>query len=642
MKVFSIYIVLTFIAFSNVFAQDCPSNIDFESGSFNGWSCWTGSVAGIGNQNIITLTPSSTGVPNRHTMLSSIATRGQIDQFGGFPLPPPNGSNYYVMLGNSTGGAEAEAISYDFVIPANRPVFSLIYYYAVVFQDPSHQQFQQPRMKIEITNETDNTLISCSSFDYAPYGQDILPGFKESPIRLDNSPIWYKEWTPVTINLNNQAGKAIRLKFTTADCTFRRHFGYAYIDVNTDCSSEFNGASFCRDDPYVDILGPYGYQGYTWMDSTLTNVLGNGQTLRLTPPPADSTLYALQILPYDGYGCVDTLYTRLVGNLNTTAHAGRDTSICNGSSIQLGELPKYGVVYSWSPSLGLSDVGVSNPVANPSQQSTYILTTSSALGGCRDSDTITIGSILVDTASTLTGKNSFCADKGDSAILSVLNHTGAIQWYRDNNMINGATKNRYKATQSGNYYALLTTGSCSIKTSPFSILIDQPKKGLRYPTKEGVFNYPLQLSVRNFAATASWLPISFLDNPKSLTPIYKGNEDIDYIITLTAPSGCVTVDTQYVKTFAELKFYVPTAFTPNKDGLNDYIKPVAAGIKDIRMFRIYNRWGQLVFDLNSNARGWDGQLAGKPVESQVFIWIAEGIGIDNRFYSQKGTVTLIR
>jgi gliding motility-associated-like protein len=87
---------------------------------------------------------------------------------------------------------------------------------------------------------------------------------------------------------------------------------------------------------------------------------------------------------------------------------------------------------------------------------------------------------------------------------------------------------------------------------------------------------------------------------------------------------------------------VPTAFTPNNDGLNDYLKPIPVGIKDFKYFRIYNRWGQMIFELKSNKLGWDGKINGKIQSTQTVVWMAEGKGIDNRNYIQKGTCVLLR
>ena len=166
-------------AFFSAKAQDCPTNIDFETGTFDGWKCYIG-TAGDGNgQNSIQLFPSAGPVPGRHTMYSR-NTGGGVDEYGGFPINCPNGSGYSIKLGNNIAGTEAEGLSYEFTIPANKNIYSLIYHYAVVFQDPNHEIFQQPRLVIEITNVTDNTLIQCSSFTFIPYGT-LLPGFFESP-----------------------------------------------------------------------------------------------------------------------------------------------------------------------------------------------------------------------------------------------------------------------------------------------------------------------------------------------------------------------------------------------------------------------------------------------------------------------------
>src|SRR4029078_4798550 len=127
----------------------CPPNIDFESGTFDGWTCYTGYTAAVNNANEINLSPSGPLLGDRHTMFT--ANSGLRDQYGGFSVNCPNGSGHSIRLGNDRGGGEAEGISYEFSIPDARNVYSLMYYYAVVFQDPNHQEFQQPRMVVEIT-----------------------------------------------------------------------------------------------------------------------------------------------------------------------------------------------------------------------------------------------------------------------------------------------------------------------------------------------------------------------------------------------------------------------------------------------------------------------------------------------------------
>lgn len=622
-------------------AQVCPPNIDFETGTFTNWTCYAGSVSGIGGQNFINIYSTNGPVSNRHTLYSRLQNGNERDPYGNFPVVCPNGSGYSMRLGNDEAGGQAEGISYEFTIPPNQNNYSLIYHYAVVFQDPNHQIFQQPRLELEITNVTDNQVIHCSSFIFIPHGS-ILPGFFISPVQRDTTNIWCKDWSAVSINLNGNAGKTIRLFFKTADCTFIRHFGYAYIDVNTECSSEFVGDVYCPQDTAIQITAPWGYQNYTWYNNGFSQKLGSDQTLRFEPPPPLGTTVAVEVVPYNGYGCLDTLYTTMVDTLKVISQAGRDTLSCNREEVQIGLNPKPGFSYSWSPPEGLSNPAISNPVATPSATTHYVLTTRSQGGGCANNDTVLVVASIIDTTISVLGKEAFCVTSGDSAVLSI-QPAKSIQWYKDNLAIPGATRPTYKVIKSGVYKALLfNDDGCSIETSEKNITIEDPIPGIVYPVQYAIVEYPLQLTARDFGVKAEWAPTSYLDSSTTFTPLFNGAEDILYTVTIETKGGCVTIDTQMVKIAKELKVYVPTAFTPNNDGLNDYLKPIPMGFKELKYFRIYNRWGQFIFDIRSNPRGWDGTVGGKPQSSQVFVWIAEGIGVDNKVYKEKGTAVLIR
>lgn len=789
-------------------AQNCPDNIDFESGTFSGWTCYTGFVSAATGSNVITLSPSGP-IPDRHTMYSSIPGDG-LDHYGGFPINCPNGSGHSIRLGNNSGGGQAEGISYEFTIPRTADIYSLIYHYAVVFQDPTHLEFQQPRMEIEITNVTDNTIISCSSFTFFPNGS-LLPGFFVSPNPDDNTPVWCKDWSAVSINLDGNAGKTIRLFFKTADCTFQRHFGYAYIDVNSECSGEFVGATYCPGDTLIHVVAPYGYQNYTWYDNAFSQVLGTSQTLTLAPPPPAGTTIGVVLLPYNGYGCLDTLYAKLVDTLTVVAHAGLDGLSCNHTPLPIGSIPKLGFVYKWSPAAGLNNPDIANPLASPDTTTEYVITTTHDGGGCYDTDTVIVKAGVINNSLQLIGKATYCIGSGDSVILRV-SPTDSIQWVKDNVAITGANQTDYRATQAGLYYArLFSKSGCQLSTaiqqinissipvagfssntanqclvgnkfiftnsstnavgameynwdlgdgtvettrdvthsytkagsylvkmtvssnsvcqdsrefrvtiyqnavadftvnptcidlpvlainntvdtmgspvnylwdfgngqtstlrtppvqiytvagnytislsvnteqcpSPLNIVkhfavIDKPKKAINYSVQYAVIDYPLTLQARQFGATALWSPGLGLDTRTSYAPVFKGSADQLYTIEIKTASGCITVDTQVVKTVKHAEIYVPTAFTPNNDGLNDYLRPILIGIKEVRYFRIFNRWGQVLYEAKSDLPGWNGSVGGIAQSTQVVVWMVEGVGVDGNVYTRKGTCTLIR
>ena len=85
--------------FSSIAAQNCPPNIDFETGSFSGWTCYTGTTAAIGNSNSISIVNSGNPIYNRHTMYSSKSDA--VDYYGGFPVSCPNGSGHSMLLTQS-------------------------------------------------------------------------------------------------------------------------------------------------------------------------------------------------------------------------------------------------------------------------------------------------------------------------------------------------------------------------------------------------------------------------------------------------------------------------------------------------------------------------------------------------------------
>ncbi len=620
-------------------SQECPPNIDFETGTFDKWKCYIGSVAAVGGANVISLSEVNGSVPNQHTMYTS--GTGEVDYFGGFPVNCPNGSGHSIRLGNNFGGGQAEGISYEFTIPSGRNIYSLIYHYAVVFQDPNHEIYQQPRLEIEVTNVTDNQLLNCSSFTFIPFGQ-VLPGFFVSPNQQDTTNVWCKDWSAVSINLDNLAGKTIRLFFKTADCTFTRHFGYAYIDVNSECSSEFVGATYCPDDAFVNVTAPFGYQSYTWYNSSFTQQLGTSLSIMFNPPPPVGTTIAVEVVPYNGYGCLDTLYAQLIDTLTVRSYAGRDTLSCNQNQVPIGANAKPGLIYSWSPQAGLSDPNIANPRAGPSVKTTYVLTTSSLGGGCATTDTVVVDASVIDTAIRVLGKLEYCITSGDSTVFLVTPND-SIVWLKDNFPINGQHNIRYKPNQSGIYNALIYNNKgCQALTPSKTVVIETPRPGIMYPIEYAVVNYPHQLKARNFGVGYEWGPPTFLNSTTTMAPVFNGTTEKLYTIAIETAAGCVTVDTQLVKVFKEVKFYVPTGFTPNLDGLNDYLKPIPVGMKEVKYFRVYNRWGQLVFDLKNDPKGWDGKIGGKAQSTQVVVWMAEGIGINDQVYKQKGTCTLIR
>ena len=203
--IFQIFLILTFlISTRSAWSQAglCPPNLDFEFGDLTNWECRSGPLS-------VPITSWAVGQqPNRHTIITS--TTAGTDFYGGFPELCPNGSGYSVKLGNAQGGALGESISYTYTIPSTLTVFSMMFHYAVVLQDPNHSVSQQPRFRARITDLSTNQPIPCVTFDFTA-SQTALTGFVVSPVSPPNGVVIYKDWTPVTMNLSEYIGRTYNL-----------------------------------------------------------------------------------------------------------------------------------------------------------------------------------------------------------------------------------------------------------------------------------------------------------------------------------------------------------------------------------------------------------------------------------------------
>lgn len=358
----------------------CPANIDFEYGDFTNWTCYTGNVAAVNNTNVITVTPSPP-TANRHVIISN-TTPSAIDPYGLFPVNPPDGSAYAVKLGNDINGHQAERISYQVNVPANSTDASITYRYAVVFQDPGHPSYQQPRFTAKLLDVLTNTYLPCATYEYV--ATSTLPGFMTSPI---DDTIKYKPWSSVYVNLSHYAGRTLILEFTTADCTPGAHWGYAYVDVG-DCNIAASVQYNCNPSQAI-FTAPPGFQFYNWYSNSFSTLLGTGETLVLNSPPVPGTTIHVEVIPYSGFGCSDTLEVPYTVSF-PVANAGPDKAICPTTSTTIGSAAVSGFSYSWAPANFLSNPNIASPTANPPDTTTYIVTVSNNLSGCTSKDTVIV------------------------------------------------------------------------------------------------------------------------------------------------------------------------------------------------------------------------------------------------------------
>jgi gliding motility-associated-like protein len=118
--------------------------------------------------------------------------------------------------------------------------------------------------------------------------------------------------------------------------------------------------------------------------------------------------------------------------------------------------------------------------------------------------------------------------------------------------------------------------------------------------------------------------------------------DTSFYIQLLLGSCSAPVVKVNIKVVDKSYFAIPNAFTPNGDGINDKLSVKAIGSIELDYFRIYNQWGELVYETRRLNDGWNGIYKGNLQGTSVFIWIAKGKDITGNVITDKGSFILIR
>ena len=140
-----------------------------------------------------------------------------------------------------------------------------------------------------------------------------------------------------------------------------------------------------------------------------------------------------------------------------------------------------------------------------------------------------------------------------------------------------------------------------------------------------------------------WEPYQFMSDSTVTNPVVYPPYDYTYYLTVTDDStGCIAKDTVVVKVNCG-EIYVPNAFAPNSASTEtNRFGIINNDIVKLNYFRIYDRWGELVFETNKLNQSWDGTYNGEPSPVGVYVWIADAFCQSGKRISKQGNVSLLR
>ncbi len=342
----------------------------------------------------------------------------------------------------------------------------------------------------------------------------------------------------------------------------------------------------------------------------------------------------------DNFGCtaIDSITVRVVNEVTMNLIA--DTTICTGDTISL-PLTSDALRFEWTPESAVNDPTVMNPLTSPVIATNYRVT--GYIGNCSATRNISVRPVPYPQA-RVSADTSICF--GSNATLRA--EGGSIySWrpvvYLDNPQgpIVNVTLPQNDVTYIVSVYDTLGCPKPDLDTVKVEVLRVIADAGPRDTSV--VIGQPLLLDATG-GTVYSWTPSTYLSNSLIANPVSLPQDDIDYTLRVENSSGCFDTDTISVKLYLlEPGFYVPSAFTPDGDGNNDRFRPIALGLKSMEAFRVYNRWGQLVYSSrNLSDEGWDGKIKGALQESGTYVWYAEGVTYLNQKIEGKGSVILIR
>jgi gliding motility-associated-like protein len=328
----------------------------------------------------------------------------------------------------------------------------------------------------------------------------------------------------------------------------------------------------------------------------------------------DSGIYKITIK--DAGALIDTTNITVINIPASTISLGSDTLLCSGQVLTLlAHIPGNNVLYSWQD-------GSTNNTYLVSQAGKYWVT--AIANGCTSTDTIQVG---FDPAPVVNLGNDTTLCDGVSKLLDATNNNATYQWQ------DGSSNPTYLVEDAGLYSVTVNINECKASDSIRINYIPKPVFNL---SKDTFICKGQDIILAPLLNTS----VAYLWQDGSTEPSFDAKDSGTYILTVTNDCGSYTDSIAIYNGACEL--YMPSAFTPNQDGLNDIFGvkyPFA--VKQFNMV-IYNRWGAKIFEANNMNDGWDGTFEGKPQPVGNYVWLISYIDTDGNNKSAKGNVILIR
>ena len=356
--------------------------------------------------------------------------------------------------------------------------------------------------------------------------------------------------------------------------------------------------------------------------------------------------FTLRLIAGTVNGCFDTAYHTIVVKPSPFVTATPSLNLCRGSSAQLTASGT--ATYQWLPLSGLSCYTCSNPVASPLITTPYVVEGKNSFG-CADYDTVVV-TVIQPLKMNVSPPDSICIGGSTNLLVSGASSynwspaAGLNSTTISNPAASPAVTTTYRVVGYDGFNCFTDTAFVTVGVGQYPTVNLGPDlilpAGNLHPLTSTITNGPI--------AKWLWTPATNLTCSNCAVPVAEIKKNITYTVIATTPYGCSASDTINIKvTCSQDQVYIPNAFSPDGDGINDVLMVRASGIVTVKYFRIFNRWGELVFEktdfvANNPLYGWDGKVKGIAAGPDVFVYTCEALCENGSLFTYKGNVTIIK
>ncbi len=337
-------------------------------------------------------------------------------------------------------------------------------------------------------------------------------------------------------------------------------------------------------------------------------------------------------------------------------------TICSGGSSTLVPLTSNvaNTIYSWTASSlprvsgyttsGTDTIPVQTIISTGNAIDTVTYTITPTANGCRGPIIKYVITILPKPIATITVTPVRTCAPATINFTNTSKFANTWEWYLNGTLfssdsipptLNISTPNNYVFT-----LVAINSLGCGIDSMSKTVVVSNTTRpAMEYPRINAVKGLAVQLNAMGGGIAYAWSPSTGLDNPNIKNPTFLLNSNVDsiiYSVKIIDTTGCPITDRQVVWMFNKPGVHMPTAFTPNGDGINDLFIPVFSSNIRVKYLRIFDRWGKLIFETIDMTRGWDGTINGIPSPMSTYVWVISAIDTYGNDIVKKGSVTLIR